>query len=585
VNPTSLLLGAGAIADAWLVALVLVRGRRTWLRAVFAALGVAAILAAAAHAGATEGVLGPGWSTVTLWALVVVHPLVAILVLAVIHGEGLLWRRPAALLVLVPVPILASLAPAGGWTVDVAYRGNVLGAFLVVCLAGALAEAVHARLTSPLLASDAFALCAGLVALIVAGPVYAYELQALGLPDPGGANLATPLALAAFAAAVLHGSPFPAKLPRPGRAWSGEASVERGLTFVFDEERPKYLEIAARREADRGRPVLALVRGDALRGGARERLVVATVEPGRHAGTRALGTASEFLTRAPGGLVVLMGLADLAAIAGWPRAHDLVSRLRRLCRESGSTLLLSTSRLGAAEKADLKATRLPWWTLPDPAAEAEAVLATAFGSGASRLLEAFGRSHGIARAEVSVDHVPALVAFLERAVGELAVGTKDPAAAAGLRSQVAALGRSLAAYAARTPVDLSNGDWPTKASRAADADLLVRASDYWKGKEADELFAAAQDLVAKEPLYERARAVFVEHLGTAGESLLRTEVGRLGKRPEDLGLPDLRRLADRAAVDLSAMADIVDVPAERARFQGQIESIRRRLAAIAGDDE
>ena len=585
MNPASVLLAIGALVDAWLVALVLLRSRRTWLRAVYAALGVAAILAAGAHAGTTEGVLEPGWGSVTLWALVLAHPLVAILALAVIHGEGLLWRRPAALLLLAPVPFLAALAPAGGWAVAAAYRANVLGGFLVLCLAVGLAEAVHARLTSPLLAADAFALSAGLIALVVAGPVYAYELEALALPDAGGANLATPLALAAFAIAVLHGDPFPSKLPRPGRRWSGETSVERGLAFVFDEGRPKYLEIAARREADRGRPVLVLVRGDALRGGARERLTTAGIESGRHAGTRALGTASEFLARAPGGLVVLMGLADLAALAGWPKARDLVVRLRRLCRESGSTLLLSTSRLNPKERSELREARLPWWTLPDPAAEAEAVLGTAFGAGAARLLDAFGRSHGIARSEFMVDHVPALVGFLERAVGELAAGTKDPAAAAGLRAQVASLGKALVAYAGRTPVDLSSGGWPSMATRAADADLLVRASDYWKGKEAEELFAAAQDLVAKEPLYDRAKAVFVEHLGTAGESLLRAELTRLGKRPEELGPTDLRRLADRAAVDLSAMADVVDLPAERERFRGQVESIRRRLAAIAGDDE
>lgn len=585
MNPVSAVLAVGGLVDAWLVAFVLLRSRRTWFRAVFAALGIASLLAAGAHAGTTEGVLSPAWGTVTLWALVLVHPLIAILTLAVVHGEGLLWRRPAALLLLAPVPVLAAAAPAGGWTVGGAYTGNLLGAFLVLCLAVALAEAVHARLTSPLLAADAFWLSAGLIALIVAGPVYAYELQALGLPDPGGANLATPLALVAFAAAVLHGNPFPAKMPRPVRRWSGDTSVERGLTFVFDEDRPKYLEIEARREADRGRPILVLSRPDALRGGRRERLTAAAIVSGRHAGTRALGTASEFLARAPGGIVVVLGLADLAATAGWPRTLDLVARLRRICRESDSTLLLSTARLRPSEKADLKAARLPWWTLPDPASEAASILSTSFGAGAARLVEAFGRSHGIARKEFMIDHVPALVAFLGRAVGELAAGTKDATAAASLRAQVGGLGKALAAYAARTPVDLAGGGWPSQASRAVDGDLLVRASDYWKGKEADELFAAAQDLASKEPLYDRAKAVFLEHLGVAGESLLKSELARLGTRPEELGLADLRRLADRAAVDLSAMADVVDLPVERERVRGEIESIRRRLAAIAGDDE
>ena len=112
----------------------------------------------------------------------------------------------------------------------------------------------------------------------------------------------------------------------------------------------------------------------------------------------------------------------------------------------------------------------------------------------------------------------------------------------------------------------------------------MRAADYWKGKEMEELFTTAQALSSRESLYDRAKAVFTEHLGDAGESLLRTELTKLGRTPADLGPADLSRLADRAAVDLAVMADVVDVPQERDRIAAAVESIRRRLATLGGDD-
>jgi len=151
------------------------------------------------------------------------------------------------------------------------------------------------------------------------------------------------------------------------------------------------------------------------------------------------------------------------------------------------------------------------------------------------------------------------------------------------RAQTRVAAESLRAFAVRTPEDLSRGEWPTKHVGIADRDLVVTATDYWKGKEMDELFAAVKDLPEKEPLFERARSVFVEQLGDAGEGVLRSELAKLGRKPEELRPEDVARLADRAAVDLSAMADVVDLPQEKVRIRSQIDAIRRRLEAIAGD--
>jgi len=74
--------------------------------------------------------------------------------------------------------------------------------------------------------------------------------------------------------------------------------------------------------------------------------------------------------------------------------------------------------------------------------------------------------------------------------------------------------------------------------------------------------------------------VFVEQLGDAGESLLRAQLARLGKRPEDLNRADLARIADRASIDLGSLSDVVDIPEEKDRIRKQIESIRQRLELI-----
>src|SRR5256885_342539 len=101
-------------------------------------------------------------------------------------------RRAVTFLLLVPIPLLAYLAPIEGWTVATAYEGTVLGGFLVLCLGIALGETIFARHASPMFAMHAFWLSVGVIALIVAGPIYTYELEFLGRTPLAGANLAAP---------------------------------------------------------------------------------------------------------------------------------------------------------------------------------------------------------------------------------------------------------------------------------------------------------------------------------------------------------------------------------------------------------
>jgi len=581
LNLSSAAILAGVAVDAWLLAFIAIRGRRPWLQATYAACSLAYLALGAAFVGTNEGVLAALRDDVALGILLLAHALTAILVLGLIHGETLPRRRSVAFLLLVPVPLLAYLAPIEGWTVGTAYDGNVLGGFLVLCLGIALAETIYARYSSRLLAAHSFWLGVGVVALIVAGPVYAYELEFLGEAPLAGANLASPIALACFALVALQADPFSIS-PRPTKGQTKPGVLPASDAIIFEEIRPKYALRTAREESSSGRATLILGRtAPAMAAGGAG---FAALLPVRHASLRALTTASEFLATSHGGLVVIEDLADLSALSEWPPTIEAVVRLRHVARGTGSTVVLSTSRLTDPERRALRDLQFTWWSLPDPAREIDAILAQSFGDGVARLLTSFGRAHGLRREELTTDHVPALLDFLTRALAELS-GVVAGTAGHGLRTQLEAAATGLRSFAAQSAEELARGKWPSRVSSEAHPDLLVTAADYWKGKEMEELFAAADIVGEREPLFERARAVFVEQLGDAGESLLRTQLAHLGKKPEDLNRGDLVRIAERASIDLGSLAAVVDIPQEKARIQKQIDSIRQRLELIVEEEK
>ncbi len=578
----SLAVLAGVIVDAWLLALVGLRGRRPWLQATFGALALTLIVNGAAFVGTSEGFLAADWESAVLWTLVLAHPLTAILVLSLIHGETLPRRRPAVFALLALAPVVVLLTPSADWGVAHAYEPNLLGAYLIVCLGVALAEAAYQRLTSALFASDAFVLAAAVVVLVIGGPIDSLEFQDLGLLQSAGSNAAAPVALALFALVLFHGEPFAGAKTHRAARWTADSAIPAQATVVFEETRPKYALDAGARGAAAGQAVLVLARGPPTSSAPDGQVVLLT--PTRHAAAQVLGTVSEFLARSPGGLAVLPDLADVATVSGWPRTLEAVLRLRNVVAETDGRMVLSSSRLIAAEKEALRSHGLVWWDLPDPSHEFEAILAPHFGSGSDRLLEAFCRAEGIRKEDLTLAHVDSFLRFLDRALSELGRSAADDAARTGLRTQTEAAASALRSFAALGPADLATGSWPSRGASEADRELVVTAQEYWKGKEMEELFTAATDLGDQMSLFERARGVFVEQFGEAGEGMLRNELAKLGRSPQDLRPADVSRLADRAAVDLAALADVVDVPQEKARIRGQVESIRRRLAALAGDE-
>lgn len=571
---------AGVVVDAWLVALVALRGRRPWLQATFAALGLTLIVNGAAFLGLDTGFLSASWGDAVFATLVLLYPLSAILVLGLIHGESLPRRRAAIFLLLVAIPVILLLVPPADRTALFAYDLNPLGGFLGLCLGIAIAECMYQRMTSALLGSAAEWLIIGLLFLVVGGPVYSVEFASLGLPVAEGANLVAPVALATFALVALRTAPYPVRT-RPGaRPWSGEGGLPRGAAVVFEERRPAYAMAELHREASEGRPTLLVARSSGPAQDVDGPLAVARVEANRHAAIRAMATVSEFLSRFPGALVGLLDVGDVALLSGWVSTRDAIRGLRTAAKETGGTVLIGTACLTRVEQEDLRPWKMTWWSLPDPSVEIEAVLARSFGPGAGPLLVRFASESGVRPADLTADHVPALTEFLGRAVVAPGVAVTDRAATQALQGQTQAAIEDLRAIAARSPSDLADGNWPSKNAAPPEHDLVVTADAYWTGREAE---AASATRASNRPsFFDQALSVFVEAFGPAGESMLRSELAKLGRRPQDLRAADVARLADRAAVDLAAMADVVDVPQEKARIKDQIESIRRRLEAIAG---
>jgi len=494
MNLSSAAILAGVAVDAWLLAFIAIRGRRPWLQATYAACTLAYLALGAAFVGINEGVLAALRNDVALGILLLSHALTAILVLGLIHGETLPRRRSIAFLLLIPVPVLAYLAPIEGWTATAAYEGNVLGGFLVVCLGIALAETVYARYSSRLLAAHSFWLGVGVIALIVAGPVYAYELEFLGEASLAGANLASPIALTCFALVAVQADPFPIA-PRPSKTQTKPGTLPTSDAIVFEEIRPKYALRTAHEESSGGRATLIL--GRIAPAMAASEAGFAAVLPARHASLRALTTACEFLARSRGGLAVVEDLADLSALSEWPSTIEAVVRLRHVARGTGSTVIFSTSRLTDAERRALRDLRFTWWSLPDPAREIESILAQSFGSGAVRLVASFSRAHGLRQEELTTDHVPALLDFLTRAITELS-GVVAGTAGHGLRTQLEAAASGLRSFAAQGAEEVARGKWPSRIASEAHPDLLVTAAEYWKGKEMEELFTAAELIVEDE---------------------------------------------------------------------------------------
>jgi hypothetical protein len=576
-----ILLLAGVVADAWLAAYGVLRLRRTLAKLAFVALLVDFVVMTSAFAGIELGALGPGWAPVALWSFVLSHPLAALFLLLAIHGEDLLRRHPYVLLLLAPAPVLAWLAPPAGYDLGNAYATAPLNWYLVLCLALPLGEAVAVWLRTVARKSEMFALLTGAVVLVLTGPVYGFELQAVGLAEGAGSNPGTPVAAALFALALTFANPL--RVREVPRGTSRDGTFPPGHVLLADEARPKGTSHFVSRAVAAGRPTLEVVRGvPGIKPPATGSRALAAIVPSRWPASVVLATASEFLARHRGGLVYLRDLAYLATLEGLAAAKDVLLALRRTAAGTQASVVASLSLFTPAERRELLA--LPGVTavrLPDPAPEFEAILAASLGGGASQLLRSFStRAHRRVE-DLTYEDLPAIQGFLGTALRELARAPGDEPVITGWRKTLDRVNLELDRFARKSLQETAAGPWPSEARAGASGELVVKASDYWKGRELDEVLRVVTQNADRERFGERVRTAFVQAFGRAGDHIFESELKRLGKTPGDLAPRDVARLADASDVAIESLGSALDLPAGRADLEERGKKLRSLLTMIA----
>ena len=577
----AILLVAGVVADAWLAAYAGLRLRRSLARLALVALLLDFVVMTGAFAGIQLGGLGDEWAPVALWAFVLSHPLAALFILLGVHGEDLLRRYPYVFLLMVPAPILAVLAPPSGYDLANVYATPPLNWYLVLCLALPLGETVAAWLRSVARKSELFVLLAGAVVLVLTGPVYGFELQAVGLDALAGSNPGTPVAAALFALALTFANPM--ALPRIPKGTSKDPHFSPGKVILADEARPKGTSHFVGLAVSEGRPTLEITRRTA---GAPPSATgprgIAALGPGRWPASVVLATVSEFLARHPGGLVYLRDLAYLATLEGLPAAKDVVLALKRTVHGTPGTVVGSLSFFFAPERRELIA--LPGITairLPDPAVEFEAVLATSLGGGGGQLLKSFASRTRRRVEDLTYEDLPEIQGFLATALRELARAPGDEPVVKGWRKTLDRVNLDLDKFARKSLQETAAAPWPSEARGRVSEEFVVRASEYWKGREIDEVLQVVTQHAERERFGERVRTAFVQAFGRAGEHIFESELKRLGKTAGDLAPGDVARLAAASDVAIESLGSALDLPAGKADLAERGRKLRSLLAVIA----
>ena len=576
-----ILLLAGVVADAWLAAYGLVRFRRTLAKLAYLALLLDFIVMTSAVAGIALGGLGGEWTAVALWSFVLAHPLAALFLLLAIHGEDLLRRYPYVLGILAPAPLLAWLAPPAGYDLGNVYATAPLNWYLVLCLALPLGEAVAAWLRSVARKSELFVLLAGAVVLVLTGPVYGFELSAVGLVEGAGSNPGTPIAAALFALALTLANPL--AMRRVPKGASVDPQFPPGRVVLADESRPKGTAHFVALAVAAGRPALEIARATPGPAPADEpgSRAIARLAPTRWPASVVLSTASEFLARHPGGLVYLRDLSYLATLAGLPAAKDVLLALKRTATNTSATIVASLSLFTQSERRDLLA--LPGIApvrLPDPASEFEAVLGASLGGGAGQLLRTFAsRAHRRAE-DFTYEDLPAILEFLGTALRELARAPGDEPVVKGWRKTLDRVTLELDRFARKSLLETAAAPWPSETRSGTVEPFVVRASDYWKGREIDEILRVVSQNADRARFGERVRTVFTQVLGPTGGHIFESELKKLGKPAADLAPEDVARLAESAEAAIASLGSALDIPQGRADLEERGRKLRSLLDGI-----
>ncbi|HEV8595035.1 MAG TPA: hypothetical protein VGR51_05850, partial [Thermoplasmata archaeon] len=412
-----------------------------------------------------------------------------------------------------------------------------------------------------------FPLVAGSAALIVAGPIYGFELVVLRFSDFAGTNLAVPIAGALFAVAMGHANPLAFRGRTPEGARRIPWTVPGGA-YLVDEARPKYAQ-GLFLAASHGSPSLAILSEPESRAPDLSDVETVRLPPGPRAPAVLAATAAEFLHRHPTGAVLANDLSYAVANGGLAAT---VHAIRRTLagRPTTGRLVLSLAGLTDAERDAFEAPGAVRVRAPNVEEEIGAILSKHLGASQDSLRRA-ALARGKRVEDLGLMDLPHVRDFVLAAVGDLRASS-DEAAESGwglVSHSIAAEFEDLwrAPPMERKPAAVG----PERED--ADGIPVIRAVDV-----VTERSEAAPPSPPRH-LGVAVREAFLAILGPAGDPVyrrvmgsLRTDASRL--RPEDL--PKVAELAEEALVDLGGAIDV------QAAQSDLIERARRLQAQLMG---
>ena len=509
--------------------------RGTRMKMPFVMLGASMLVVNLLQMFADESSGGvPLLSSISFLALLAVSPLCALAVLTVLRDDWLVQKPLLAVFMLLSVSPIAAYGLWAGWGAGQVYGVYFASVVPVVWLSLALAECIAVWARSSLRKNIAFACVTGVAFLILSGPVYAIELEAIGWSWAVGSLPAAPFAYAAFFWAARKKNPLAFDIPGGRIVKQAAESVEPGLHMI-DERRPKHAIEFARMRALEGKPTWVFLRQEpenakSIYGGSQ----VVAIPSSRNAALKVEATISCISTRVPRAVFLVQDTSYLVSNCGFAETREVLEAIALRAKKTGCIVLASFSGLTSSERRGLA--RLPgkYWKLPVLEEEIVAIVESEIGPAALHLLRLFCDSRRIRLEDLRVAHIPELQAFLSDTLMTLSLKPSDSRLMVSGRSQTEALSSKLAAYGHMSLASIAEGPWQSAASRNLEGGgWLVRATDFHlPGNARNE----------KGSYGGKIRNTYKEVLGKGGEAIYKQALRIIGATEAEIGPEDLATL-------------------------------------------